>query len=1075
MQPALFAVMVSLAKLWRACGVQPDAIAGHSQGEIAAAHVAGGLSLADAAQLVALRSRALTGLAGAGGMVSIALAVRDVEELVEHWGERISVAAVNGPSAVVVSGEREALAELLGECEAKGLRARQIPVDYAAHSTQVEAIRDELLEACSSIAPRSGDVPFYSTVTGGLLDTRELDGEYWYRNLRQTVCFAQVSRALLAQGCRMFVEVSPHPVLTVGLRETAEAALGGEETLGELEDFSAIGSLRREEGDAERFCRSLGEAWVGGAAVSWQAVFEGSQAQRVSLPTYAFQQQRYWIPAAKSGAGNIAAAGMDAAKHPLLGAALGLAGGEEWVFTGRLSLQTHPWLADHAMLGTALLPGTAFVELALRAGSQLGCERIQELTMEAPLALPETGGVQIQLSLGRPEESGSRSVGVYSRPDEGSSDGARGEQEVAWTCHATGVLAPADVAGASDVGDLAGADEVPGARDQAGADEVPGARDLAGADEVPGGQRQEVERRAALLADPAWPPADAEAIEVGDLYDRLAEEGYDYGPAFQGLRSAWRRGDHELLAEVALPEQQLAQAGLFDVHPALLDAALHVLAVDLLAQEPGGERRLLRPFTWSAVSVYATGASRLRVRLSLKDNDTVSLLAADESGAPVASVEALVLRPVSAEQLGGAHDRLQDSLLHLDWAAVAAEQSVPKDLVVLGVEDLGLVQALRAAGESPRVHADLSSLGQALDAGATLPATVLVGCAMDEPEIDGIGVTDALRRVADRVLGLAQAWLADERFSASRLVCVTQGALAVRAGEPVPGLADAPVWGLVRSALSENPGRFTLVDLDGEQSSLRALGTALDLDEPQLAVREGSIHLPRLVRMPSSTPGEDAVARIANGTTLITGGTGELGKLLARHLVTVHGVRSLLLASRRGPAADGALELEQELSALGAHVRIAACDVGDREQLRALLDTVEEEHPLSAVVHTAAVLADGVLESLTPERLDRVLEPKVDAAWHLHELTEHLDLPACLLFSSVSATLGSAGVGSYAAANAFLDALAQHRRARGLAATSMAWGQWGVGASGIAAELRGGRSDTDGALGCPGAALRGVP
>ena len=478
-QPALFAVMVSLAGLWRSFGVRPDGVVGHSQGEIAAAYVAGGLSLEDAARVVALRSRALMSLAGKGGMVSVSLGAGELAGLLERFGDRVALAAVNGPSSVVVSGDPQELQELLKVCEAEGVRARSIPVDYAAHSVGVEAIREELLDGCSAIAPRSGDVPFFSAVTGELLDTSELNGAYWYRNLRETVQFEQVTRAVLDHGCRTFIELSPHPVLTVGAQETVD------EVLGDSDDAVVVGSLRRDEGGPERFLTSLAEVWTHGTDVDWSKVFDGTGARRVPLPTYAFQRERYWLKASL-GAGDMASAGQASADHPLLGAAIALADDRGWLFTGRLSQESHPWLSDHVVMGTVLLPGTAFLELAFYAGSQVGCGVISELTLEAPLVLPEQGAVQLQLSVGEPDEDGQRPVGIYSRLEE-----AFGEDdpftEGQWTRHASGVLAPE---GAALNGRAAG-----------------------------------VQQRAAALSGEPWPPEGAQALEVDDLYDRLAEDG----------------------------------------------------------------------------------------------------------------------------------------------------------------------------------------------------------------------------------------------------------------------------------------------------------------------------------------------------------------------------------------------------------------------------------------------------------------------------------------------------------------------------------------------------------------------
>ncbi len=1025
-QPALFAVMVSLAGLWRECGVHPQMVLGHSQGEIAAAHVAGGLSLADAARIVSLRSRALTVLSGAGGMVSVALGVEQLDAYLRPWGERVSVAAVNGPSSVVVSGEREALRGLLAALGADDVRAREIPVDYASHSEHVEVIRKELLEACTSITPRTGEIPFYSTLTGELLDTAELDGEYWYRSLRETVQFERATRAAIERGCRAFVEVSPHPGLTMAVQETAELALGG------AEEVLAVGSLRREEGGPRRFLMSLGELFVRGVSVDWDAVFGGSGAQRVGLPTYAFQRERYWLPALSRGAGDLSAAGQSAADHPLLGATVALAGEGGRLFTGRLSLDTHPWLADHAVMGVALLPGTGFLELALHAGAQMGCECVRELTLQAPLVLPERGAVEVQVSVGEAEVGGERSLAIHSRP-QGAADGSA--VEAAWTQHAGGVLAPI---------------------------------------------AQSPAPRWSLTEETIWPPQGAEPLALEELYDGLGGRGLDYGPAFQGLRAAWRHKD-EVFAEVSLPEEERAQAALFGLHPALLDAALHA---GLAGGGMGGEGDTIRlPFTWSEVCLHASGASTLRVRISPAEDGATALEASDESGSPVVSVQSLSTRPVSRMQLDNARAG-RDSLYRLDWIALApsrdSDRAVAHHMSLLG--DAGSVLAQSAGVDASYV--DLASLVAWIEADGEAPEVVLLDCASSlaagagalgdvgfddlvesaegdarsgDPIEDSEGdvrssgdLAEAIREGARKTLRLLQAWLADERFSASHLVLVTHGSLAVKSGEAVPGLAQAPVWGLVRAAQLEHPGRLVLIDIDDEPASLHALGVAVASGEQQLAVREGAVSLPRLVPLRASEPeaeeasGEEVLEQ-SRGTVLITGGTGDLGGLVARQLASEPWVDHILLLSRRGREAAGAAELEADLQAAGVRVTLARCDASERAALAELIGSLPEEYPLRAVVHAAGALDDGVIDTLTAEQLERVLRPKVDAALHLHELTEHLDLAEFVLFSSSAGILGGAGQGNYAAANAFLDALAAQRRSRGLAGVSMAWGLWAQG------------------------------
>ncbi|MGW2370173.1 SDR family NAD(P)-dependent oxidoreductase, partial [Streptomyces sp. NPDC001667] len=968
-QPVLWAVMVSLAEVWRSTGVEPAAVIGHSQGEIAAACVAGALSLEDAAKVVALRSKALRVLSGRGGMVSVSLDVKAVEQRLDG---RLAVAAVNGPATVVVSGDNDALDELLARCESDGIRARRIAVDYASHCAHVEEIEDALLRDLAGITPRPASVPFYSTVTGGVLDTTVMDAGYWYRNLRQTVRFQEAVQALLDDGIRLFVESSAHPVLTMGVEQTAEN-----------HDVTTVGSLRRDEGGLDRFLTSVAEAFVGGASVDWAKLFDGTGARRVDLPTYAFQRERYWLETTGPVVSQNAAAslGLGSADHPLLGAVVALADAEGFLLTGRLSLRTHPWLADHAVAGTTLLPGTAFVELALRAGDAVGCGHLDELTLEAPLVLPGNGAVQVQLSVGVPDVAGQRPLAVYSRPED-DADGP-------WTRHATGVLTDAPALGA--------------------------------------------EEAAAAAELGVWPPAGAEPVAVDGLYERLAATGLQYGAAFQGVRAAWRRGD-EVFAEVVLAEEQRTEASRFGLHPALLDSALHAMASGPDTQEENAdERRPGLPFVWGGVSLFATGADALRVRLAPAGPEAVSLIAADTTGAPVATVTSLVTRTVSAEQLEAAANTTHDALYRVAWRGVPMRTSTATtQWSVFGPEAAHLEDALAAVA-----HPDLAALRAAVEGGAAVPDVVAVSFSAASD-----GDPGDVRGATRRALETLQGWLAEERFAGSRLVVVTRGAVATAPDEDVPDLAAAAVWGLVRSAQAEHPDRFVLVDVDGPEALSGVLDAALASGEPQIAVRSGELFAPRLARATAEAAAETGFGWDPDGTVLLTGATGTLGSLVARHLVARHGVRHLLLVSRRGLEATGAPELAAELTALGASVTVAACDTSDRTALKELLAGVPAEHPLTGVVHAAGVLDDGVIESLTPEQIDAVLRPKVDAAVHLHELTRDLNLSAFVLFSSAAGTFGGAGQGNYAAANAFVDALAAHRRAHGLPAVSLGWGFW---------------------------------
>ncbi|HEY2501283.1 MAG TPA: acyltransferase domain-containing protein, partial [Mycobacterium sp.] len=754
-QPVLWAVMVSLAELWHSVGVIPDAVIGHSQGEIAAAYVAGALSLEDAARVVALRSRLLVELSGAGGMVSLACGLSRAQELLAEWGDRLSIAAVNGVSAVVVSGQLNALEELVRRCEADKVRARSIDVDYASHSAQVDAIRDPLVQALTGIEPHSSSVAFFSTVTGELMDTAGLTAEYWYLSIRQTVQFESALRSTHGGGYQVFIESSPHPVLATGIEETL-ASLADPDVVGAA-DAVVIPSLGRDDGGLDRFWLSVGQAHVAGVAVNWRAAFvSGCQ---VELPTYAFQRRRFWLPPLGVGGGDLDGLGLAGAHHGLLGAVVERPDSDGVVLTGRLSMVAQPWLSDHSVAGVVLFPGAGFVELALRASDEVGCSVVEELTLSAPLLLPAADGVQMQVVVGAAGGSGRRAVSVYSR-------GAQPGSE--WTLHAEGVLST----------------ELP-----------PPAADLS-----------------------VWPPVGATAVDVTDAYQRLAARGYEYGPVFQGLQAMWRLGN-EVFAEVALPEVAGAKIGDFVIHPVLLDAALHAMGV------AGEQAETMLPFSWQGVCLHAAGASRGRVRITPVGVAAVSVDLADGAGLPVLSVRELVVRPVSAAQLSAtAAPRAGGGLLEVMWSPVSlARNAIGDDVVVW------------------------------------------------EPSSGSDGVVGSVYAATHEVLRVLQSWLAGDESGV--LVVLTRGAVGL-AGEDVTDLAGAAVWGFVRSAQAEHPGRVVLVDSDGSLDVAEVIGCG----EPQLVVRSGVVHAPRLAPV-----GAGAVLELpAGGWRLAAGEGGTLEDLVVQ-------------------------------------------------------------------------------------------------------------------------------------------------------------------------------------------------
>ncbi len=1290
-QPALWAVMVSLAKLWRAAGVEPGAVVGHSQGEIAAACVAGALSLEDGARIIALRSRLFWDVAGHGGMAAVRVGPERLTELIAPWKGQLVVAGVNGPDATVVSGDGDAVAEFVTACEQDGVRVRDFGLDYCSHAFPVDRVRDRLLKVLAGIRPRAGDIPFYSTVAttpewsaGSVpdlvpVDGARLDAKYWYQNLRHPVVLAPVI-AGLARHSGVFIEVGPHQVLSPAIEETLQET-GVERPV--------LGTLRRDMDGPTQFVTALAEAHCQGVHIDWERVLAapGADPRPAELPTYPFRGRRYWLPTPRALTDPTDLGILDAG-HPLLGARVPVADTGRTIFTGRLDTGRHPWLVEHALGDRALLPGTAMVELLLHVGRECKTPVIADLTLGTPVEVPSDenqDGPRLQVVVDAPDKGGARTVRVLSL--------ARDEKS--WTLHAEGELVP--------------------------------------------------ETGEGPLATEAARP-DAVSLPVQGAYARFSALGYDYGPNFQGLRTAWE-DDTGVGGEAELDTLPDDATGMVGPHPALADAGLHALLLHHLVGS--GERRAPMPYAWRGVRLHSVGTpSRLRLRARRTASDTWSVVYTGTDGAPVLSIDGLTVReaPVATEP---------PALFQQDWTEVTVPETgegthtvVPNTWLAVGatgpkgmtrypdiadvetaleagipVPELIVVPAGGGTGNTPtRVRAELQRLLALLRVlvdderfgGARIVVTThnavrlshdpveaepvdlpgaavwgliasaetenpgrfllldtdrldafLIGAvaATDEPRVairdgrsyvprlaeatpehDGIhlpqrrtdwklevrepGKVDGLAPVpapeqhrplapdevriavraaginfrdvlitvgmypepggignegagmvlevgpdvqdlapGDRVMGIfpgafgpvtvarrafvapiPQGWgftsaaavpaaylsaylaLEEAELEPGETVLVHSAAggvgqaalhLAQHLGAKVLATAGPQKWDLLREQGIEDkhlahsrrldfeerfravapPVDVVLNSLTGEaiDASLRLMaptGRFVELgrnelrDPERVAADHGGVRYlpfvlsfqdPERIRRGFSAilsfleaaegprtpitryPVERAVDAFRHmqrghnvgklvlemgtrpspeGTVLITGGVGTLGALVARHLVVRHGITRLLLVGRRGADAPGATDLEDELTALGAHVTIAACDIADPEAVRTLLDTVPEDHPLTAVIHSAGVVDDATVTRLAPSALDRVLAPKVDGAWNLHEATADLDLDAFVLFSSGAGVLGSAGQAGYAAANSFLDALAHHRRSLGLPAQSLAWGRW---------------------------------
>jgi acyl transferase domain-containing protein/NADPH:quinone reductase-like Zn-dependent oxidoreductase/acyl carrier protein len=1223
-QPALFAVEVALAALWQSWGVVPDVVMGHSVGEIAAAHVAGVLSLADAAKLVAARGRLMGALPAGGVMVAVAAGEAEVVPLLT---EGVGVAAVNGPSAVVISGEQAAVDAVADRLAQQGRRIHRLAVSHAFHSPLMEPMIERFAELVGQVSPAEPRISLISNVTGQLAGPGYGSPDYWVEHVRATVRFADGVQLAETLGAGVFLEVGPGNALTAAVAQSSTA--------------EAVVSVAKDRAEVESLLTAAARLFAAGVRVDWAATFAGLDPQRVDLPTYPFQRRRFWLSAEMVGSRDVDGLGLTGTDHPLLGAVVERPDSGEVVLAGRLSLAAQPWLADHAVGGVVLLPGAGFVELVLRAGDEVGCSAIEELTLSAPLVLPATGGVQVQVVVGVANEPGSRSVSVYSSGPQSDSG---------WVLHAEGVLTTRPVG--------------------------------------------------PIVDSSAWPPAGAVAVDVGGAYERLAGRGYGYGPAFRGLRSVWRRGT-EIFAEVGVPQDAGVVLGGFGIHPVLLDASLHALGiggdqdqivlpfswqgVTLHAAGAAHVRVRIAPAGPGAMSLEIADAAGLPVlsvrELVVRPVSAEQLAAAARPGgggllevtwSPISlggdtlepsevwecaagagnameSVHAATAEALQVLQSSLAADRngplvvltrgavglsgedVTDLAGAAVWGLVRSAQAEHPGRVVLVDSDGSLdVESVIGCGEPQLVvrngvgyKARLTPVdaGPVLDlpagewrlaagswgtledlvaepcpraelaAGQVRVAVAAVGVNFRDvlvalgmypgaaqlgaegagvvvevgPEVTGLAVGDAVMGI----LGLAGSEaVVDQRFvvpvprgwsltDAAGVPVVFLTALyglsvlaGVRAGQRVLVHAGAGGVGMAAVQLARHWGADVFVtasrgkwdtlramgfdedhigdsrSLEFEQKFLAATGGAgvdvvlnslageftdaslrllvsggrfiemgkTDLRDPQAIAAQhpgvkyrafdlmeaGPQHIQEMLvelvglfeagalrRLPLTAwdvrraveayrfvsqarhigkvvltlPGRPGVG-LAGGTVLVTGGTGMVGGLVARHLVSRYGVRHIVLASRRGQTADGADELVADLTRAGATVRVVSCDVSDRAAAAELLAGLSERHPLSAVIHATGVLDDAVIASLTPERIDTVLRAKADAAWNLHELTRDLNLAAFVVFSSMAGVVGAPGQGNYAAANSFLDALAAHRRARGLPGLSVAWGLW---------------------------------
>jgi myxalamid-type polyketide synthase MxaE and MxaD len=1045
-QPVLVALQAGLTALWRAWGIVPDAVLGHSLGEVSAAHAAGILDLDDALRIAVHRGRLMQRATGFGKMAALVLPAAEVERELRGYRGRLGVAAVNSSNHTVISGDPEAVEEVLATLTGRGIASRLLPVDYAFHSPQMAVLADELAAALQGLSPRPAEIPFYSTRLGERAAGPELDAAHWAAGLTEPVLFSAALDRAVAAGIRSCLEIGPHPVLARPIAEGLAAA-GGVGLVGPA--GLALASLRRDEGERKTMLGTLGALYERGHDVAWGRLYD--RRRPVTIPGYPWQHESFWYePTVRPAAARPA---RGPAAHPLLGDEIHLAElAHLRLWEGCLDREEPAYLVDHRIQGAIVLPGAAYLEMALAAAIAANAGNVTpgEARSEVSPVLEEVYFERALFLSGEPvlvqtvvedTGSGAGTFRIYSRPATPSESGDRlhARGEIRW-----GVAVP------------------------------PPPTDL--------------DRLRALCR---------RELPLAPYYEGLRQRGFEWGPAFRGLDRLWQ-GNDQALGHLRLPEPVAAGAGRYRFHPALLDACLHVAGVALATAQGGAEAYM--PIRVGSLRVHGVPGSSLwsHATVSGENEEGDGALAADvrifdERGELIAEVLGLVAEAVGTRAPAAAQPDVREFLHGVDWlpqempagAAGAAPGGAWIVLADRGGVGEALGDLLAARGELCLVVTRLGEpagrgpLRLAIDPAATAGWERLAGAAAELARplhrvvhLWGLDATVGERATAaealDQALVCAQVprlagWLGDlPGHPVPHLWIATRGAQPV-AGQASPdAVAQATLWGLGRTLAVERPALWGgLVDLDPAATAAASAGSLLAemtgaSGEDQVGFRAGVRHVARLSRDPGAAERRSPVRLRADATYLITGGLGDLGLAVGRHLVE-QGARRLLLLGWSGlPSRELWSEVEpgepagrriarlREIEALGASVHVAAVDVADPMALRSFLARFASEQwpPIRGIVHAAGTLAVEEVSKLGPADLRAALRAKVAGSWLLAESFAAADLDFFVLFSSASAVLGSPWLGAYAAANAFLDALAYRLRARGSRAQSLGWGVW---------------------------------
>ncbi|TDD58603.1 type I polyketide synthase [Kribbella antibiotica] len=1013
-QTANFAVQVGLAAMWRMWGIEPDGIVGHSTGEVAAQYLSGVLSFEDAVKVNYYRSSLQQRATGTGRMLAVGLTPETLDKAVADAGPLVSVAAINSPSAVTLSGDAAILESMAAQLETFGVFHKFLAVKVPYHSHCMDPLRDDLQAGLADLTAKSATVPLYSTVTGTTIDGAGVNAHYWWQNVRATVLFASAFREMLADGFTHFVEIGPHPVLAGSMKELAAE---------QQAEVLVVPSLRRDEEDDAVLLGSLGSLYAHGQDVKWEA-FYGDGAH-IQLPTYPWQKKRYWNESVEAREDR-----HYTEVHPLLGQRVS---GSQPAWEREFGVGVLPYLADHRIQGTTLVPGAAMIEMALAAAHEVygdDCYTVENLEFRKAVVLPETADPRLRTTLH--QESGRVEIAGYTATVSG---------DRTWTIHATAQL---------------------GRRTTA-----PARRDLEAA-------------RAACDNN----------VSRDDFYDRSRQMGFEYGPVFQAVQDIVS-GPGSAVGRVTVPEQIRDDLSSYRFHPALIDAAFQVLLTAATPQGDGPGTPYL-PVGVDSIVIHEPAQDEMFVVAEVVQADArvvvsdLALCAADGTVlAEIRGFRAQSLQAASNQSL----DRLDRNLHELSWREqpLDAEPATEPDSatwVVFTDSSGDAVRRLRAAGRQvisvehnavPKLtetetggyvlnpaDADqykqlFHKLGQEVSVGKVLHLWSLDAPFGADISVDALEDSQLLGSVS--VLNLMHALAAELNHQLAQVWLVTRQAQAIDGG-PV-AVAQAPMWGIGRLVgHQEFPSLWGgLVDL-GPGDDAEQLIAEIDAaaGEDQVAYRNGQRFVARLAPSTHLTPPFPVRLR-PNGSYVITGGLGTLGLLVARFLVD-RGARHVVLMARTAvPTRDtwrelpadhpqrGLIDQLLKLETSGATVSCVAVDSADEDQLHSWYDDHQRNHlpPISGLIHTAGVVEDELMVRMTRESFDRVLRPKLRAGWLLHRLFADVPLDFFVLFGSTGSVIASAGQANYAAANAFLDGLAAHRRRQGLPALTIGWGPWSIG------------------------------